>query len=64
MAAASWGRALIAAYCLALPVSASEGDAPAVQTSHAAIAPRDGGRLRVVFAAEGQPGMLFKPPKR
>jgi hypothetical protein len=61
MRAASWGSALIAANCLALPVSGSKGDAPAVQTSNAVIASRDGGRLRVMFAAEGQPAVLFKP---
>jgi hypothetical protein len=52
---------LIAASCLGLPVSGNEGDAPAVQTSNAVIASQDGRRLRVVFAAEGQPAVLFKP---
>ncbi len=61
MRAASWGSALIAANCLAVPASGGDGDALAVQTSNAVIASRDGERLRTVFAAEGQPAVLFKP---
>src|SRR5690242_11507718 len=51
---------LIAAGCVALPASANDGDLPVVETSNAAIASQDGERLRVVFAAEGQPALLFK----
>jgi len=32
-----------------------------VETSHASIASREGENLRIVFAAEGQPAVLFKP---
>jgi len=63
MPAASWGRALSAACCLALLVSASESDGTVVVTSNAVMEARDGARLRIVFAAEGQPALLFKPTK-
>jgi Beta-galactosidase len=54
------GKALIVAW-LALLVSAADGDEPVVETSNAVIEARDGARVRVVFAAEGQPAVLFKP---
>ena len=44
----------------ALPIS-SEGDGTLVDTSNAIVGARDGAALRVVFAAEGQPAVLFKP---
>jgi hypothetical protein len=48
-----------------VPISAfggaEVGDDPIIETSHAAIESRDGQRLRIVFAAEGQPAVLFKP---
>jgi len=34
---------------------------PVVETSHATVESRDGERLRVVFAPEGRPALLFKP---
>jgi hypothetical protein len=54
------GKAFIVAW-LALLVSAADGDEPVVETSNAVIEARDGARVRVVFAAEGQPAVLFKP---
>ena len=36
---------------------------PIVETSHATIELREGGRLRVVIATEGQPALLFKPAR-
>jgi hypothetical protein len=36
---------------------------PIVETSHAMIESREGGRLRVVIATEGQPAPLFKPAR-
>jgi hypothetical protein len=53
--------ALIAACSLALLVSAGEGVAPIIEVSNAIIASRDGERLRVVFAAEERPALLFRP---
>jgi hypothetical protein len=44
-----------------VPVGAKAGDEPVVDTSNAVIVSRDGERLRVRFAAEGQPALLFKP---
>ena len=49
------GKASLAACCLALLTAASEDDGPVVEMSNAVIASRDEERLRVVFAAEGQP---------
>jgi Beta-galactosidase len=54
-------HALIAACSLAVLVCASDGAEPVVKTLNAVIASRDGERLRVMFAAEGQPAVLFKP---
>jgi hypothetical protein len=34
---------------------------PVIETAHAVIEARDGGRLRVLFASEGQPEVLFRP---
>ena len=61
MPAAICGTALTLACWLALLVSAGEGDGTIVETSNAVIGARDGARLRIVFAAEGQPAVLFKP---
>jgi hypothetical protein len=61
MPAAICGRALTSACCLALLVSASESDEIVVETSNAVVEARDGLGMRVVFAAEGQPAVLFKP---
>src|SRR5215813_7323242 len=55
------GKASLAACCLALLTAASEDDGPVVEMSNAVIASRDEERLRVVFAAEGRPTLLFKP---
>ena len=55
------GLAPLALCCLALLVFADEGDGPVIETSNAVIGSPDGERLRVVFAAEGQPALLFKP---
>ena len=49
------------ACCLVLLVSASERDGLVVETSNTVIASRDGERLRVVFAAEEGPALLFRP---
>src|SRR5437588_5824970 len=59
--AAICGKAVISVCCLALPVSASQGDGTVVEASDAIIEARDGTGMRVVFAAEGQPAVLFKP---
>jgi hypothetical protein len=40
---------------------AGQNDEPLVETLHAAIEAREGRQLKVVFAAEGQPALLFKP---
>jgi len=56
--------ALIAVGCLALLMAASESSDPVIETSNAVIASRDGERLRVLFAAEGQPALRFKPRGR
>ena len=55
------GLAPLALCCLVVPVGAKAGDEPVVETSNAVIVSRDGERLRVRFAAEGQPALLFKP---
>ena len=55
------GKASLAACCLALLTAASGDDGPVVEMSNAFIASRDEERLHVVFAAEGQPTLLFKP---
>src|SRR5215831_1967965 len=55
------GKASLAACCLALLTAASGDDWPVVEMSNAVIVSRDQERLRVVFAAEGQPTLLFKP---
>ena len=52
---------MISVCCLALLVSASQEDGTVVEASDAIIEARDGTGVRIVFAAEGQPGMLFKP---
>ena len=48
-----------------MPISAfggaQVGNDPIIETSHAAIESQHGQRLRVVFAPEGQPAVLFKP---
>jgi hypothetical protein len=59
--AAICGKALTSAFCLALLVSANEGDGTVFETSNAIVEARDAAALRVVFAAEGQPALLFKP---
>src|SRR5260370_36130292 len=59
--AAICGKVVTTACSLALLVSASEGDGVVLETSNAVIEARDGAGLRVVFAAEGQPALLFKP---
>src|SRR5260370_39506801 len=59
--AAICGKVVTSACSLALLVSASEGDGIVLETSNAVIEARDGAGLRVVFAAEGQPALLFKP---
>src|SRR5690348_12976515 len=61
LTAAICGKAAISACCLALLASASEGDGTVVEASDAIIEARDGTGLRVVFAAAGQPAVLFKP---
>src|SRR5260370_41962543 len=58
--AAICGKVVTSACSLALLVSASEGDGIVLETSNAVIEARDGAGLRVVFAAEGQPALLFK----
>jgi hypothetical protein len=55
------GKACLAACWLALLTAASGDDGPVVEVSNAVIVSRDEERLRVVFAAEGQPTPLFKP---
>ena len=45
-----------------VPIGAKAGDEPVVETSNAVVVSRDGERLRLRFAAEGQPALLFKPP--
>jgi hypothetical protein len=42
-------------------IAAAGGDEIIVETSHATIEPQEGQRLRVVFAAEDRPAMIFKP---
>jgi hypothetical protein len=59
--AAICGKAVISVCCLALLVSASQGDGTVVEPSDAIIEAQDGKGVRVVFAAEGQPAVLFKP---
>jgi hypothetical protein len=59
--AAIRGLAPLALCCLVVPVGAKAGDEPVVETSNAVVVSHDGGRLRVRFAAEGQPALLFKP---
>ena len=56
--------ALVAVGCLALLMAASESSDPVIETSNAVIASRDGERLRVLFAVEGQPALWFKPRGR
>jgi len=51
------------AVCLLTVGAAAGGDAPIVETSHAAIEARDGLKLHVVFAPEAQPALLFKPAR-
>ncbi|HKD35243.1 MAG TPA: hypothetical protein VKB78_00540, partial [Pirellulales bacterium] len=46
---------------MALVTAASGDDGPVVEMSNAVIVSRDEERLRVVFAAERQPTLLFKP---
>jgi hypothetical protein len=65
--ASTWARRLIPA--LVLPgLLAAEAVAdpiqPIVETEHATIEARDASSLRVVFAAESQPGLRFKPARR
>src|SRR5947209_15424786 len=59
--AAICGKAVISVCCLALLVSASQGDGAVVEASDAIIEARDGTGMQVMFAAEGQPAVLFKP---
>jgi hypothetical protein len=59
--AAIRGLAPLALCCLVVPVGAKAGDEPVVETSNAVLVSRDGERLRLRFAAEGQPALLFKP---
>src|SRR5205814_3763001 len=59
--AAICGKTVISVCCLALLVSASQGDGTVVEASDAIIEARDGTGMRVAFAAEGQPAVLFKP---
>ena len=46
---------------LSLLVAAAGGDEIIVETSHAIIESHEGKRLRVVFAAEDRPTLIFKP---
>jgi hypothetical protein len=46
---------------LSLLVAAAGGDEILVETSHATIEAHEGKRLRVVFAAEDRPTLIFKP---
>ena len=65
------GRALLIGFVVSLATvlclsispagGATQGDDPIVETSHASIESREGQALRVVFAAEGQPALIFKP---
>jgi hypothetical protein len=52
---------LVWAFCLALLSSAADADDPVVEALHASIESREGQSLRVVFANEGQPALLFNP---
>jgi hypothetical protein len=49
------------AVALSLLVGAAGGDEIIIETSHATIESRQGQRLRVVFAAEDRPALIFKP---
>jgi len=49
------------AVALSLLIAAAGGDEIIVETSHATIESRQGQRLRVVFAAEDRPALIFKP---
>jgi hypothetical protein len=57
------GKMLVAAFYLMVPISVGRADDLIVETSHAAIEERHGERLRVVFANEGQPALLFRPAR-
>ena len=56
--------ALVAVCGLALFTAAEESEGPIIETSNAVITSNEGGRLRIRFAAEGQPAVLLKPPER
>ena len=64
MLTAICGGALIAVCCLTALLSAGDSDEAAVETLNAVIEARDGAGLRVTFAAEGQPALVFKPRGR
>ena len=49
------------AIALSLLIAAAGGDEIIVETSHATIESREAQRLRVVFAAEDRPALIFKP---
>jgi hypothetical protein len=49
------------AIALSLLIATTGGDEIIVETSHATIGSREGQRLRVVFAAENRPALIFKP---
>jgi hypothetical protein len=49
------------AVALSLLIAAAGGDEIIVETSNATIESRQGQRLRVVFAAEDRPALIFKP---
>ena len=49
------------AVALSLLVVAAGGDEIIIETSNATIESRQGQRLRVVFAADDRPALIFKP---
>jgi len=49
------------AVALSLLIAAAGGDEIIVEISNATIESRQGQRLRVVFAAEERPAVIFKP---
>ena len=57
------GVAICLAVCFLMVGSAARGDEPTVETSHATIEGKDGRKLSVVFAAEGQPVLVFRPAR-
>jgi len=49
------------AIALSLLIATTGGDEIIVETSHATIGSWEGQRLRVVFAAEDRPALIFRP---